>query len=108
LSEKIAPSRSRTSIGKASIIKIQHSAALRSVFIFPQRLTKKEFLTPLGENKNPLLAQRIFMIGRGEKTRTSGLVVPNDARCQLRYTPINIILKAGQNYQKKIIERELF
>ncbi len=27
---------------------------------------------------------------RGEKTRTSDLVVPNDARCQLRYTPVQI------------------
>jgi hypothetical protein len=28
-----------------------------------------------------------FFIGRGEKTRTSGLHVPNVARYQLRYTP---------------------
>ncbi len=27
------------------------------------------------------------MFGRGEKTRTSGLYVPNVARYQLRYTP---------------------
>ena len=28
-----------------------------------------------------------YLFGRGEKTRTSGLVVPNDARYQLRHTP---------------------
>ena len=34
-----------------------------------------------------LLVWRGVMFGRGEKTRTSDLHVPNVARCQLCYTP---------------------
>ena len=34
----------------------------------------------------------LYRIGRGERTRTSGLSVPNAARYQLRHTPTSIFL----------------
>ena len=30
--------------------------------------------------------------GRGARTRTAGLIVPNDARYHLRYTPISRLI----------------
>jgi hypothetical protein len=38
------------------------------------------------KKESPALACQAFC--RGDWTRTSGLVVPNDARYQLRHTPI--------------------
>lgn len=39
-------------------------------------------------------------ICRGEKTRTSGLHVPNVARCQLRYTPNDFFV----NFFAKVVK----
>jgi hypothetical protein len=40
---------------------------------------------------NQILTRPFDLLSRGEKTRTSGLYVPNVARYQLRHTPIKQI-----------------
>jgi hypothetical protein len=40
-----------------------------------------------------------FMIGRGEKTRTSGPMHPMHVRYQLRHTPINNGCKINNSFQ---------
>ena len=46
-------------------------------------------LIPKITKKEALLCKTSFFVGRGDRTRTCGILLPKQARYQLRYTSIN-------------------